>query len=316
MDNKLYVSPSPHLRSGNTTQKIMRDVLIALTPAVAASCIIFGLQALILICVTVATCVLTEYICRRVMKRQNTISDLSAAVTGLLLALNLPVSLNPLMAAFGGIVAIVVVKQLFGGIGQNFVNPALAARIILMVSFPTAMTTWYKPFYYSIKSGAVDAITGATPLAGGFSGSYLDLFLGNTGGSMGETSALALLIGGVYLVAKKVIHPVIPVTYIGTVALLSFVLGQDPLFHILTGGVMLGAIFMATDYATSPLTVKGKLIFAAGCGILTVLIRLYANIPEGVSYSIVLMNILVPHIEKLTLPKPFGYTKPEKEEVK
>lgn len=311
MSSNMYVSASPHLRSGISTTSIMRDVIIALLPSVVAGSIIFGVRALLIVALTVASCVVSEYISRKVMKRSNTIGDLSAVVTGVLLGLNYPVGINPVMAVFGGVVAIVVVKQMFGGIGQNFVNPALAARIILLVSFPTDMTTWASPFYYT--QGAVDAVTSATPLAqnaaGTFNGSYIDLFLGNVGGCIGETCALAILLGGIYLIARKVISPIIPVTYIATVFVLAFVMGQDPLFHILSGGVMLGAFFMATDYTTSPITSKGKVIFAIGCGLMTMLIRVYANLPEGVSFSIVLMNILVPHIENLTRPKAFGEIK-------
>lgn len=314
MDTKFYVSPSPHLRSGISTTKIMGNVLIALIPAVIASVVIFGWKSLLVITVCTATAVLAEYICRKVMKRDDTIGDLSAVVTGVLLALNLPVNINLFIAAFGSIVAIVVVKQMFGGIGQNFVNPALAARIVLLVSFPVQMTTWPKAFYY--LQDTADAVTSATPLANnanGISTSYLDLFLGTTGGCLGETCALALLLGGIYLVARRIIHPAIPVCFIGTVFVLSWALGQDPLFHILSGGVLLGAIFMATDYTTSPMTTAGKVIFGIGCGIITVLIRLYANLPEGVSFSIILMNILVPHIERLTMPKPFGEERKKRE---
>lgn len=313
MNNNMYVSASPHLRSGISTTSVMRDVIIALLPSVIAGNIIFGIRALFIVVLTVASCVASEYIARRVMKRSNTIGDLSAVVTGILLGLNYPVGINPFMAVFGGVVAIVVAKQMFGGIGQNFVNPALAARIILLVSFPTDMTTWATPFYYT---GTVDAVTGATPLAqnasGTFTGSYLDLFLGNVGGCIGETCVLAILLGGIYLIARKVISPVIPVTFIATVFVLAFIMGQDPVFHILSGGVMLGAFFMATDYTTSPITTKGKVIFAVGCGLMTMLIRVYANLPEGVSFSIVLMNILVPHIENLTRPTAFGQEKPVK----
>lgn len=316
MDVKCYVSPSPHLKSGVSTTKIMGNVLVALIPAVIASVIIFGWQSLLVIGVCVVTAVAAEYICRRVMRRNNTVTDLSAVVTGVLLALNLPVNINLFVAAFGSIVAIVVVKQMFGGIGQNFVNPALAARIVLLVSFPVQMTTWPSAFYY--LQGTADAVTSATPLANnanGISTGYLDLFLGTTGGCLGETCALALLLGGIYLVVRKVIHPAIPLCFIGTVFLLSWALGQDPLFHILSGGVMLGAIFMATDYTTSPMTNAGKIIFGVGCGVITVLIRLYANLPEGVSFSIILMNILVPHIERLTMPKPFGEEKKKHEKT-
>ncbi len=309
MENMLTVSSSPHLSSGATTRKIMLDVIIALVPASVAAVIFFGWKSLMLIAVCIASCTALEYICRKVMKRKNTVGDLSAVVTGLLLALNLPSGLNPLIAVFGCVVAIVVVKQMFGGIGNNFVNPAITARIVLLVSFPVQMTTWEKPFEW-LKTA--DSVTGATPLAlmsQGTSTGYMDLFLGNTGGCIGETCALALLLGGIYLVARKVISPIIPLCFIGTVFVLSFLLGGDPLFHILSGGVMLGAIFMATDYTTSPMNPAGKVIFGIGCAVITVLIRFYANLPEGVSFSIILMNILVPHIENLTRTKPFGKEK-------
>ncbi len=303
MASNLYVSSSPHLRSNETTKRIMLDVVIALIPAVIASIIFFGLNALMLIAITVASCVLFEYVSRKVMKRNNTISDLSAVVTGVLLALNLPPTLNPMFAVFGSLVAIVVIKQMFGGIGQNFVNPAIGARIVLLVSFPVAMTTWVAPFFYTQN---IDAVSSATPLALNAQGegvSYIDLFIGNTAGSMGETSALALLVGGIYLVLRKVIKPTIPLCFIGSVFIMSYLLGQDGLFHILSGGVMLSAIFMATDYTTSPMTSWGKVIFGVSCGIITVLIRLYASLPEGVSYSIIIMNIFVAQIENITLPK-------------
>lgn len=302
--SKLFSSSSPHLRSTASTRKIMLDVIISLLPAAAASIVFFGLRAAMLIGVCVLSCVVCEYFCRIIMKRSQTIGDLSAVVTGLLLALNLPANLNPLMAAFGCVAAIVVVKQMFGGIGMNFVNPALAARIILMVSFPSAMTSWMPS-----KLSGVDAVTCATPLAGETSYSYMELLLGNHGGSMGETCAIALLLGGIYLVARKVIVPTIPVVYIGVAALLSLLLGLDPLEQVLSGGLLLGAIFMATDYTTSPITKWGKVIYAAGCGILTILIRTYAEVPEGVSFSILIMNILTPHIENLTTPRAFGESK-------
>lgn len=257
-----------------------------------------------LIGICVLVCVVAEFFCRKIMKREQTIGDLSAVVTGLLLALNLPATLNPLMAAFGCIVAIVVVKQMFGGIGMNFVNPALAARIVLMVSFPAAMTNWMP----SNLSG-VDAVTSATPLAEGASFSYMELLLGNHGGSMGETCAIALLLGGIYLVVRKVIVPTIPLVYIGTAAVLSLLLGLDPLEQVLSGGLLLGAIFMATDYTTSPITKWGKVIYAAGCGVLTILIRTFAEVPEGVSFSILIMNILTPLIENATTPRAFGESK-------
>lgn len=303
MNENLFMSPSPHIKSDNSTQKIMLNVIIATIPAIIASAIIFGLRALLVILVTVLSCVASEYLSRKIMKRDNTVNDLSSVVTGILLAFNLPVNINFSIAIFGGIIAIVVTKQMFGGLGQNFVNPAICARIILMVSFPSAMSSWPVPYTRTISSA--DMITSATPLAKTTIThfSYLDLFLGNRPGCLGEVCALALILGGIYLIFKKVISPIIPLCFVGTVFVFTLILGKDPLFHILSGGLLLGAIFMATDYVTSPITFKGKIIFAVGCGIITVLIRIYGSLPEGVSFSILLMNILVPHIENLTLKK-------------
>lgn len=303
MNENLFMSPSPHIKSDNYTQKIMLNVIIATIPAIIASAIIFGLRSLLLILITVLSCVVSEYFSQKIMKKDNTINDLSAVVTGILLAFNLPVNIKFSIAIFGGIIAIVVTKQMFGGIGQNFVNPAICARIILMVSFPSAMSSWPVPYTRAISSA--DMITSATPLAKTAIThfSYLDLFLGNRPGCLGEVCALALILGGIYLILKKVISPTIPLCFIGTVFVLTAILGKDPIFHILSGGLLLGAIFMATDYVTSPITFKGKIIFAVGCGIITVLIRIYGSLPEGVSFSILLMNILVPHIENLTLKK-------------
>lgn len=309
MADKLIVSSSPHIRNGITTRKIMLDVIIALTPAAIASIIIFGFKALLLIAVSIASCVLSEYVSRKVMKRENTIGDLSAVVTGILIAFNVPVGVNPFIVAFGGIAAIVVVKQMFGGIGQNFVNPALTARIILMSSFPSPMSTWNAPFYYLHN---VDAMTTASPLgvlkegASGTMPTLLNMFVGARAGCLGETCSIALILGGIYLVVRKVISPVIPLCYIGTVAAISLIVGRSVLFDLFAGGLMLGAIFMATDYATSPINLKGKIVFAIGAGILTMLIRIFGSLPEGVSFSIILMNILVPHIERLTRPHAFG----------
>ena len=308
---KLIVSSSPHIHGKSTTQNLMRDVVIALLPAAAAGIVFFGYRAAILLLICPLCCVLCEYICRRVMKRKQTIKDLSAVVTGLLLAMNLPALAHPLVAVFGCIVAIVVVKQMFGGIGQNFVNPALTARIILLNSFPARMSAWSAPFVYG-----GDAMTTATPLeayAAGQSTGYLDLFLGNTAGCIGETSALALLLGGIYLIARGVIKPTIPVAYIGTAAAFSFILGRDPLFDILSGGLILGAFFMATDYTTSPMYKWGKLVFAVGCGAITMLIRSFGALAEGVSYAIVLMNILVPLIERYIKPRAFGKERKNRE---
>lgn len=300
---KLTVSPSPHDRSLMKTPRIMLNVIIALIPAVIASAIVFGLRALLVIAVCVASCIGFEYLCRRLMKRDNTITDLSAAVTGVILALNLPVTIPLWMAVLGSFVAIVIVKQLFGGLGQNFANPAITARIVLMVSFPAAMTNWVEPFFY--RNDAADAVTGATPLVSR-DASYMELFLGNTGGCLGETCALALLIGGLYLAARRIITLSAPLSFIGSLALLTFISGGDPLYEILAGGVFLGAFFMATDYATTPITEKGRIIFGLGCGIITFIIRTFGSYPEGVSFSILLMNILTPYIEQLTRGKVFG----------
>ena len=294
----------------------MLDVIIALCPAAIAACVIFGMRSLMLIAVCIATCVLLEYVSRKIMKRDTTIGDLSAVVTGLLLALNLPVDINPLIAMFGCLIAIVVVKQMFGGIGMNFVNPALAARIVLLVSFPSAMMHWV-PALGAPAAAQIDATTSATPLAaeaGAYS--YIDLLIGRCGGSIGEVCAAALILGGVYLVIRKVISPIIPCVYLATAALMSLIVGLDPLYQLLSGGIMLGAIFMATDYTTSPVTKWGKVIFAIGCGFFTIMLRAFSNMPEGVSFSILLMNILVPLIERATVPRTLGYIKKKKGEEK
>lgn len=302
---KLIVTSSPHVKSNTTTSTIMRDVIIALIPALIASNIIFGLRAGLVTAVCVASCVGFEYLSRKIMNKKNTISDLSAVVTGIILAFNLPSTMPLWMCVVGSFVAIVIVKQLFGGIGQNFANPAITARIVLLVSFGTQMTNWAAP---KIQAAA-DAVTGATPmaqLAAGETPNILNMFLGTTGGSLGETSALALLIGGIYLVYRKVINPIIPVAFIGTVFVFTAILGVNPLAQILGGGLFLGAIFMATDYSTSPVTNMGKLIFGIGCGLITVLIRVFGSYPEGVSFAILLMNILVPYIDKATKLKALG----------
>lgn len=283
-------------------------VIIALLPSVVASAIYFGFRAILLIAICVATCVLTEFVCRKLMKRNQTISDLSACVTGILLALNLPVTLPIWEAVIGSFVAIAVVKQLFGGIGQNFANPAIVGRIVLMLSFTADMTTWAIPKYYQ-NSGEV--ITGATPLVSG-DASYLDLFLGNVGGCLGETSALAILIGGLFLIVMKVISPSAPISFIGTVAILTAITGGDVGYQVLAGGLLLGAFFMATDYSTTPITEKGRIVFGIGCGIITFVIRNYGGYPEGVSFSILLMNVLTPYIDRLTMSKPVGAKYPEK----
>lgn len=314
---KLTVSASPHLRSSKTTTAIMLDVIISLIPALIAAVFIFGPRVLAVTATTVISCVLSEYISRKVMKRSNTIGDLSAVVTGIILAFNLPVSLPLWMAAVGGIVAIVVVKQFFGGIGQNFANPAITARIILLLSFGKAMGDWTVPL-----SWKTDAVSGATPLAllgteNADLPSKLDMLLGLRGGCLGETCAVALLIGGIYLVVRKIISPAIPLSFIGTVAVIMLIKGHGDLnfltYELLGGGLLLGAIFMATDYSTSPLNFKGKIVFGIGCGLLTSVMRLFTPMAEGVSFAILLMNLLVPHVERLTAPKPFGTQKEKKE---
>lgn len=320
----LKVSSSPHAKGRDTTTGIMLDVIIALVPALVMSVVYFGLRALALCAVCTLTAVLSEYVSRKVMKRNNTIGDLSAVVTGIILSFNLPSTLPLWMGALGSIIAIVVVKQMFGGIGQNFVNPAITARIILMSSFASNMSNWAKPF----TKVFFDAETTASPMAllanvckgtatvedAGLP-SLSQMLLGMRAGSMGEVCAVALLAGGIYLVARKVISPIIPVCFIGTVGVFMFVYsGFDFTFtayQLLGGGLLLGAIFMATDYTTSPMTKWGKVIFGIGCGLITSVIRVFGSLPEGVSYSIILMNILVPHIENLTRPKVFGEVKKE-----
>ena len=308
----LIVSSAPHVVSPVNTSRIMLDVLIALVPAVAMATFVFGMRALLLTAVCAASCVFFEYAVEKILKRDVTISDLSAAVTGVILSLNLPANLPFWMACVGSFIAIVIVKQLFGGMGQNFANPAITARVAMFIGFATAMTTWPLP----VAQQTADAITGATPLALFAKGlevpSNSAMFFGTVGGAMGETSALALLIGGAYLLYKKVIEPTIPACFIGTVAVMAILTGNDPIFHVCAGGVMLGAIFMATDYVTSPITTKGKVIFGIGCGLLTMIIRLYASYPEGVSFAILLMNIMTPHIDNLTIPALNGVPKEKK----
>ena len=303
---KLIVEPSPHIKSAWTTQRVMLNVIIALCPTLIASIVLFGVRALTLTVVCCASCVLFELLFCLVTKKESTINDLSAVVTGMLLAFNLPVELPEYMAIIGCFVAIVIIKMLFGGLGQNFANPALTARIVLMLSFSSAMTTWTAPFAY--KDG-VDAVTAATPLTSETLPSLTDMLLGVRAGCVGETCALALIIGGVYLVVRGIITPVTPVAFIGSVMLLELVSGgsmTDALYQVLSGGIMLGAIFMATDYSTTPLIGWGKLIFGVGCGVLTFAIREFASLPEGVSYSILLMNILTPYIDKITMPRALG----------
>jgi len=310
--NKLIVEPAPHIRSFISTPFIMLNVIIALMPAFVASVIIFGPRAAIVTVTSVTSCVIFEYFFRVIIKKPQTVTDLSAVVTGIILAFNLPVTLPLYMVVIGAFVSIVVVKQAFGGIGQNFANPALVGRMTLSLSFTAEMSKWVEPYWYKKDV----AVTGATPLAAGFDNmpGLKQMFLGQRGGSLGETCALALLIGFAYMVGTRLIRPVTPIAFMGTVALGTLLTGGDPLKGVMAGGVMLGAIFMATDYATTPLTDRGKLIFGIGCGAITVVIRRFASMPEGVSFSILIMNILTPYIDKATRPKPFGAKSPEKSE--
>lgn len=328
---KLTVSPSPHKRSAETTTGVMLDVVIALLPSLLLSVVIFGFRSLLVTLVSVAACVLFEFVCRKAMRRANTVGDLSAVVTGVLLAFNLPSTIPLWMVVIGDAVAIIVVKQFFGGIGQNFANPALVGRIVLMTSFPVAVSDFARPFAWRIPE--IDALTSATPLAqiANIYGAddmtaaigrtdlptLMNMFFGVRMGCLGETCAAALLLGFLYLLLRRVISPVIPLCFVGTVAVIMLIAGRGSLtftaYQILSGGLLLGAIFMATDYTTSPISTKGKFIFAIGCGIITAVIRLYGSLPEGVSFSIILMNILVPHIEHLTTPKPFGTRRVKKQ---
>ena len=303
------VSGTPHVRSKESIQSIMRDVIIALVPATAAGIYYFGLRALILIVAAIISAVFFEWLYEKITKKPVTINDLSAVVTGLLLAMNLPASAPVWVAIVGSAFAIIFAKQLFGGLGQNFINPALAGRAFLLASYPTEMTTWVVP-----NGLAADAATYATPLAqlknGALDASLKQLVIGQVGGTIGETCAIALIIGGIYLLYKHVISWKIPVIYIATEFILFAVIGRHgmrmPLQEIFAGGVMLGGIFMATDYASSPVTPKGQVIFAVGAGLLTYLIRTFGGYPEGVSYSILIMNCCVPLIERFTEPTIFG----------
>lgn len=313
MKDMLSVSSSPHIRHIDTTSSIMLDVIISLLPATIYGCFIFGFSAVVVVCTCVLTALLSEYLWNIILKKPQSVGDLSAIVTGLILGLNLPPKTPVWIAAIGSFVAIIVVKQMFGGLGYNFVNPAIAARIILLVSFP-AVIAGVSSYLEPISKQTVDVVSTATPLplfntSGAETPTIKELFFGMHSGCIGETSSFLLLVGGLYLVARKVIKPIIPLSFIGTVALMSVIFyqsGDAVLYQLFSGGLMLGAIFMATDYVTSPTTNLGKLVFGIGCGLITFIIRRFGSLPEGVSYSIILMNILVPHIQKLTARKPFG----------
>lgn len=310
MGKILLTSSSPHFRGNESTRRIMIDVLIALVPSMIVGVMVFGIKAVWVILVTIVSSVIAEAATRKLMKKDQTVGDMSAVVTGALLALNFSPEIPLWLAAIGGAIAIVIVKQLFGGIGQNFMNPALGARVILVIAWPMKMSKWLIP-------GGVDGVSSATPLGiikegVGELPSYFDMFIGNIGGCIGETSVVAILIGAAYLVARRVIKLEIPFVYIGTFAVLTWiftgdsVFNGDVLFHILAGGLMLGAFFMATDYSSTPMTRKGRIIFGLGCGLLTFVIRFYTGYPEGVSFSIILMNLVTPLIDMLTIPVSFG----------
>ena len=322
MENKLIVSSSPNVRTNKDTSYIMKQVVIALLPATLAALFFFRLSALNVIFFCVTGSVGAEFLCQKISKQESTIGDFSAVVTGLLLAFNVPASLPWWMCLLGAAFAIIVVKMVFGGIGNNFVNPALAARAFLLASFPVAMTLWTRTGVNWVSSGNIDAYTTATPLSflkAGSNGvssladsgiSISNMLIGNIGGCIGETSAVLIILGGLYLMYKGIINYVIPTFYICTVAILMFILGgfnfTFVIYELLAGGLMLGAFFMLTDYTTSPMTKKGKIIYAVLAGLITTVIRLYGGYPEGVSYSILFVNIMTPLIDKYTKTKVFG----------
>lgn len=334
MNSNLMVSSSPHIRSKETVSSVMRDVIIALVPAGIMGIVFFGVSAAIIIAVSIIAAMVWETLYNKIAKKSNTVKDYSAIITGLLLAFNMPalsLSEHPIsifvLPIIGTGVAIVVAKQLFGGLGQNFINPALAGRAFLVASYPTLMTgSAFKPTQFL----GIDAASYATPLAsmkegGAYGADLIQGLIGNTGGTIGETCAIALILGGIYLIARKVISWRIPVLYIATVLIFTYILkfcgvegaANRDFTELFYGGLMLGAFFMATDYASSPVTPTGQLIMGFGCGFITVLIRVFGGYPEGVSYSILLMNLCVPLIDRWTSPKKFGYVKPVKvKEVK
>ncbi len=302
----LTISTAPHIRCKDSVKTIMRDVLIALMPTTAAGIYLFGLNSALIVAVSVASAVFAEFVWQKLAKRPVRVKDLSAAVTGLIFALNLPPTAPWWMAMIGSAFAIIVVKQLFGGIGDNFLNPALAARALLLASWPARMTQFVAPTYFS----GADAVSSATVLSeSGLQARYIDMFLGRIPGTIGEVCKVAILIGFAYLLIRRVISWQVPVIILAVVALLSWIFGSDPLTAILSGGVMFGAVFMATDYTTSPMTAKGQIIFAVGIGVIIVLIRKFGSYPEGVTYAILFMNIVAPLIDKYVAPRLYGEVK-------
>lgn len=323
MPELLTVSPSPHARRGVLTSHLMIDVLIALAPATVWGVIAFGLRAALVVLLCVVSCVGFEALTQKLLHRPITIKDCSAAVTGLLLGLNLSPAVPFYIPIVGSAFAIIVVKQIFGGIGKNVMNPALAARVFLMLAWTNGMTKFPKTFEY-VSIGAADVVASATPLASLKTGampdaSLLDLFLGKTGGCIGEISTLLLLIGGIYLIARRVITWHIPVSFLGTVAILTFLFPRGDasrldfmLMSLCSGGLMIGAIFMATDYVTSPVTKAGRLIYGCGCGLLVVFIRYFGGYPEGTSFAILIMNALVWYLDMFTKPRVYGKSRKKK----
>lgn len=324
-DNILLVSSSPHIRSNESTQRIMLDVIIALTPAMIGSVYFFGLAALKLILISIVSSVVFEGLTQKLFKKEVSITDLSAVITGILIAFNLPASAPWWLAVVGAAFAIIIVKQFFGGLGSNFMNPALAARAMLLTSWPAHMSSFTGTMpdvvstatplaimKYGSTSAAVEGITSASQSAGAELPSLMNMFIGNVPGAIGETSAMLLLLGAVYLIIRQVIDWEIPVSYIGTTIIMLLILGIEMEFipyHILGGGLILGAFYMATDYSSTPITPVGKVIFGVGAGILTAIIRVHGGYPEGVSYSILLMNLVTPLINKFTSPRTFGEVK-------
>lgn len=316
-----HVSPAPHVKSTLTTQRIMLSVLIALAPCVAMAAYWFGWRALVVVAVSVLSCVLFELLAEMLAKRPITINDLSAAVTGVILALNLPATAPWWLIVIGAAVAILLVKQLFGGLGCNFLNPALAARAVLLASWPSRMTAFTLPVGLS-GFASPDAVSGATVLSGAYDATMLDLLIGKIPGSLGEVCKIAILFGLVYLLIKKVITWDVPVSFLGSFLLFAFLFGLAqneyasaseallyPLKAVLSGGVLFGAVFMATDYVTNPMTMKGRLIFGFGCGLLVAVIRFFGSYPEGVTYAILLMNIVTPLIDRWVKPRVYGEVK-------
>lgn len=304
----LRLSIAPHIRSGETTSRLMLNVIIALVPCAIAGIYNFGVNALVVLAVSMVTAVAAEYLFQVIARRPVRVGDLSALVTGLILGLNLPPTAPWWMAMVGSAFAIIIVKELFGGIGSNFMNPALTARAVLLASWPVFMTTFVNPTYWA---EGVDAVTTATPLATG-GVATLDLLLGRIPGSIGEVSKIMILVGLAYLLITRTISWRIPVIMVATTGLLSWAFGSDPLAAVLSGGLLFGAVFMATDYTTSPMTAKGQAVYAVGCGLIVAVIRAFGNYPEGVTYGILVMNVATPLIDKFIKNRVYGHRKEER----